>query len=182
MKISSLCRPLWYIALLFAVSCAEEQDFDQFNNLSIIPEVSSSIFYFESDEGTINAAGGGTFYEQDFTFEAFNEPFVSERVVNGTITYQIENTTSKPIAASISFLDNAGTVLDTENFAIGEHPFPLLERQVAYGEGGKSLDILRNTTLIRVTGENLGDASSTSSERAPVIIIRSSATFSLELR
>jgi hypothetical protein len=57
-------------------SCADEQDFDQFDDLSVEPTVASSIFYFESDEETINTAGTGGFYQQTFTFEAFNEAFV----------------------------------------------------------------------------------------------------------
>ena len=175
------------IALLFAVvlvcSCAEEQDFDQFDDLSIEPTVASSIFYFESDEATINLAGTGAFYRETFTFEAFAEGFVADRVLDGVITYQLENTTSKPLRVFIEFLNAEGdVVLDTETFVIDPDPAPLVERQVAYGEGGKSLDILINTGNIRVSGENLGDATSQSSQPQPRIILRSSAAFRLRLR
>lgn len=170
------------IPVLLVSACAEEQDFDQFDDLSVEPTVASSIFYFESDEATINAFGAGGFYDQVFTFEAFNEDFVSERILDGVITYQLENTTSKELAVLIEFLDDGQNVLDSESFVIGEEPAPLFERQVAYGEGGKSLDILRNTTNIRVSGENLGDATSQSSQSEPKIILRSSAAFRLRLR
>jgi hypothetical protein len=98
------------------------------------------------------------------------------------ITYQLENTTSKSLGLLIEFLDADGNVLDTENFIIAEEPAPVLERQVAYGDGGKPLDILRNTTTIRVSGENLGDATSLSPQNDPKIILRSSAAFRLRLR
>lgn len=173
---------IFFLYSFLVISCADEQDFDQFDDLSVEPTVASSIFYFESDEETINTAGSGGFYQQTFTFEAFNEAFVSERVLDGVITYQIENTTSKALGILIEFLDVDDNVLDTENFTIVEEPAPLLERQVAYGDGGKSLDILRNTTTIRVSGENLGDATSQSTQNDPKIILRSSAAFRLRLR
>ncbi len=168
--------------VVFLSSCADEQDFDQFDDLSVEPLVASSIFYFESDEQTINQAGPGAFYNQNFTFEAFNQPFVSERVLEGTIVYQVENTTSKELSISIAFLDANGAVLDVESFIVPPEPAPLIERQIAYGTAGRSLDILRNTTDIRVSGENLGDTTSTSSLNEPKIILRSSAEFRLRLQ
>lgn len=171
-----------FLSLILFFSCAEEQDFDQFDDLAIEPTVASSIFYFESDEQTINTVGTGEFYEEVFTFEAFSDDNVSDRVLDGVITYQLENTTSKPLALLIEFLDVDGNVLDSESFIVDEEPAPILERQVAYGEGGKSLDILRNTTNIRVSGENLGDATSQSPQNEPRIILRSSAAFRLRLR
>lgn len=163
-------------------SCADEQNFDQFDDLSVEPTLASSVFYFESDEATINLAGPGAFYTQSFTFEAFNEPFVAERVLDGMIIYEVENTTSKELAILIEFLDAGGTVLDSESFVVQPAPAPLLERQIAYGNGGRSLDILRNTTNIRVSGDNLGDATSVSSVSEPKITLRSSAEFRLRLR
>ena len=172
----------FFLILFLVFSCAEEQDFDQFDDLSIEPTVASSIFYFESDEETINTAGAAGFYEEIFTFEAFSDPNISDRVIEGTITYQLENTTSKDLGLLIEFLDADGTVLDSETFLVDEEPTALLERQVAYGASGKPLDILINTTNIRVRGENLGDATSQSSQNEPKIILRSSAAFRLRLR
>ena len=168
--------------LLMIFSCAEEQDFDQFNDLSVIPTLASSIFYVESDEATINQAGSNAFYQETFTFEAFSEAFISENILDGVITYQVENSTSKELAILIEFLDAEGNVLDSESFIVDAAPAPVLERQVAYGPGGKNLDILRNTTNIRVEGQNLGDATSQSTQSQPMIILRSSAAFRLQLR
>ena len=168
--------------ILFHLSCAEEQDLGQFDDLSIEPIVASSIFYFESDENTINAIGIANFYEQLFTFEAFSDPNVADKILDGVITYQIENTTSKSLGLEIEFLDANGNTLDTESFTIEADPSPLLERQIAYGEGGRNLDILRNSTNIRVSGENFGNAISLSAQNEPKVILRSSAAFRLKLR
>ncbi len=177
----------WAILLLSffvlnLISCSEEQDFERVDDLEVVPTVATSLLYIESDESSINLAGNGSFYSEVFTFEAFNEPFVADNVLDGTITYQVENTTSKEIDILVEFLDGTGNVLDTESFTIDPEPAPLLERQIAYGNGDKSLDILRNTTNIRVGGENRGDATSISSQPEPRIILRSSAAFRLRLQ
>ena len=89
---------------------------------------------------------------------------------------------SKEIDITVEFLDEGGNVLDTEAFTIEADPAPLLERQIAYGNGGRSLDILRNTTNIRVGAINQSDNSSTSSQPDPKIILRSSAEFRFRLK
>lgn len=166
---------------LVVVSCADELDFEQAEDFAIEPTFATSIFYFESDEATINLAGTGGFYNEVFTFEAFSDPNIGDRIIEGVITYQVENSTSKDLGILIEFLDADGNVVDAELFLVNEEPSPLLERQVSYGEGGTSLDVLRNTTNIRVSGENLGDAASRSSQNNPRIILRSSAAFRLRL-
>jgi len=175
---------LFLLAMIMApaISCSEEQDFNQIDDLNVVPTLATSLLYIESDEGTINLAGTGNFYSQVFTFEAFNEPFIADNVLDGTITYQVENTTSKEIDILVEFLDEAGNVLDAEAFTIQPEPAPLLERQIAYGNGGRNLDILRNTTNIRVGGQNQGDDTSVSSQPNPRIILRSSAEFRLRLQ
>ena len=173
-----------YLFLLFFLffSCAEEQNFNQFDDLNVVPTLATSIFYFESPEDIINKLPPGNFYNQTFTFEAFNEAFVADRVLDGVITYELENTTSKEINVLVEFLDVFDTVLDTEFFAIQPQPAPSLERQVAYGNGGKSLDILRNTTQIRVVGTNMSDNTSESTINEPTIILRSGAEFRVRLQ
>ncbi len=179
-------QPFLYIAsvLLLALlsACADEQNFDQIDDLSVEPLVATSIFYFESDENTINAMPAGQFYDQNFTFEAFNEPFVADNLLDGKITYQLENTTSKELEIMVEFLDADGNVLDSETFILQpEQTFPL-EVEVNYGVGGQSLDILRNTTDIRVTGNNMTDNTSISTMPEPKVILRTSAEFRLKLQ
>jgi hypothetical protein len=53
---------------------------------------------------------------------------------------------------------------------------------VAYGNMGKSLEIIRNTSKIRLSARNLGDNNSTSASTDPAVILRSSAQFTLELK
>ncbi|MCX2720700.1 hypothetical protein [Lentiprolixibacter aurantiacus] len=180
-----LKKSLHYFLLLIAVqyACVDKQNLDQFDDLSVTPTVASSLVYVESPEEVINNAAGANFYAQDFNFDAFNEDFFAERVLEGSITYEIENTTSKPLEITISFLDDASNVLDTETFLIDAAPTAVLTREIFYGGAtGRSLDIIRNTSGIRVFGLNLGDNTSVSTLPDPRIVLRSSGRFRLRLR
>lgn len=164
------------------LSCAEEQNFDQLDELSVVPTLATGIFFFESPEEVINSSTSANFSTEIFTFEAFNEAFVSDRILEGSITYELENSTSKALNVLIEFLDETDTVLDNEMFAVAPEPSPSLEREVVYGDAGKSLEILRNTVRIRVSGENLGDNVSRSTADDPSIILRSGAVFRVRLQ
>ncbi len=172
-----------FLSLPLFWSCTEEQNFDQFDDLEVTPLLASSIFYFESTEEFINASTIPlAFYSDTVNFDAFNEEFVADRLLEGVIIYEIENTTSKEINLIVEFLDESEQVLDVETFTIAPAPSGSLSREVAYGPTGKSLDILRATSAIRITAANLGDTSSTSSEPEPKIIFKSAAEFLFELK
>lgn len=169
------------VGFLLVTSCSEEQDFDQLDDLTITPSYEASIFYVKAQETLINRVAGLNFFTQDFNFDAFEEPFFTNRVIAGVLTYELENTTSKPIEIRLEFLDEAENVLDTEVFSMDPAPTAILQRDVAYGATGKSLDIIRATSEIRLTAINLGDNSSVSSLPDAAIVLRSSAQFTLEL-
>ncbi len=178
------CSTLLAVGFLFLIaSCTEEQDFSQIDNLSITPTLASGLFYLESDEATINSAGAlTTFYFREVNFDAFNEQYVAEHLLEGTITYEIENNTSKQLRIIIGFIDGAGNILDTEIFEIDAGPSVVLTREVFYGQGGKRLDILTNTSSLRVSANNLSDGTSVSSDEDPRVIFRSGAEFLFELQ
>ena len=177
-------RTLFLVILMAGIvsSCSEELDFDQYNDLQVRPTLEAGIFYVKAQESVINRINGLRFFTQDFNFDAFEEPFFSNRVLEGSITYELENTTSKDIQIAIEFLDETGTVLDMESFQMTAAPTALLTREVAYGPAGKSLDILRNTTTIRLIASNLGDNTSTSSLDDPAVVLRSSGQFTLRIK
>lgn len=173
---------LWLTLFFLISSCAEEQNFDQYNEIDVVPEVEAAMLYLETPEEAINGESGLTFVSITFDFEAFQEEFVAERILDGFLIYQLENTTSKPLRLSIEFLNEAETVLDTETFTMDPAPTAILNREVAYGPAGKSLEILRNTAALRINGTNLGDTSSVSGEPDPSFVFRSTAKFRIELR
>ncbi|TLP82183.1 hypothetical protein [Maribacter sp. ACAM166] len=181
MKVVRILIPVLF-GLMLGVSCSEKQDFEQLDDLEITPSYEASVFYIKAQESLINRISGLRFFSQDFNFDAFEEAFFANRVRSGVLTYELENTTSKPIEISLEFLDENEEVLDTEEFIMDAAPTATLIRDVAYGAAGKSLDFIRNTSKIRLIARNLGDNSSTSNLPDPAIILRSSAKFTLELK
>ena len=175
-------RLLGLCLFLLAASCAEEQNFDQYDDIAIVPEMEAAMLYMETPEEVINEDPGLTFLSVTFDFLAFQEQFVAERILDGSLIYQLENTTSKPLRLSIEFLNEAGTVLDTETFTMDPAPTAILNREVVYGPAGKPLDILINTVGLRISGTNLGDTSSVSGEPEPRFVFRSTAKFRIQLQ
>ncbi|MEP3386199.1 MAG: hypothetical protein ABJN84_16675, partial [Flavobacteriaceae bacterium] len=115
---------LWaLLVFVITIGCSEEQDFGQFDDLSVTPTLTSSIFYLESDEAFINTISAtNVFFSQTYNFDAFTEQFVAERLLEGTITYEFENTTSKQLNIVIEFLDEMANILDAETFDIEAMP------------------------------------------------------------
>ncbi len=180
-------QPLYYIVILIGVlglnSCADQQDFSQVDDLNVLPTIESSILYVESPESLINEIPSNTYYSQVFNFDAFSEEFIAERLIEGVITFEVENTTSKPLRMEVAFLDEAGNTLYTQVFNIPAAPTAILRREVSFGTpGGQDINIIRNTSSIRLSAENLGDNTSVSSLPDPKVIFRSSAKFTLEIQ
>ncbi len=165
-----------------AVSCIEDQNFDQFDDLSITPTIESSIIYVESPESIINSVSDASLFSSDFNFEAFKEAYFAERVLEGSITYGLENTTSKELDILFEFLDEDSNSLDSEHFLLDPEPTAVLQREVFYGGAGRSLDIIVNTSTIRVSINNIGDNISVSSLPNPKITLKSSAKFRIRIK
>lgn len=174
---------LFAIYALTLTACSDEQDFNQIDNLNVIPTAEASLLFVEVPEDFINQGSSGIFYTQTFNFDAFQEKFFAENVLDGVITYEVENTTSKPLDVTVEFLDQAGNVLDTENFMIGPGPTAILQREITYGTPtGRSIDIIINIAALRVTAVNLGDNTSISTLPEPAVFLRSSAKFRIRLK
>lgn len=178
--------PKYLFTIIFCVgilgSCAEKQDFDQLDDLEVTPTTEASILYVETPERIINQISGINFFTQTFNFDAFSEEFFADNVLDGVITYEVENTTSKPLDITFEFLDDSGNSLDSENFSVNAAPTAILQREIAYGPAGRSLDIIRNTSAIRVSATNLGDNTSVSTLPNPTVFLRSSAKFRIRLK
>ena len=163
-------------------SCVQDVDTGQVEDLEITPTLEASILYVEASERIINLVTGNTVFSNNFNFDAFSSDIFAERVIEGTVIYVVENTTSKELEITVEFLDEAGNLLDTEFFSVQAAPSSILQREIAYGDSGRSIDIIRNLSSIRVSAINLGDTTSTSSESEPMITLKSSGKFRVRVR
>ena len=162
------------------VSCVEEQDFGQYDDLRATPTFEASILYIETPESFINAAGNLNVISRDFNFDAFSSDIFANRVLDGSITYIVENTTSKPVTVLVELLNEAGEVIDRET--IETTPGMDILRNITYGNTGRNINIIKFTSSIRVTARNLGDSTSTSDLPDPKIILKSSGRFRVNIK
>ena len=78
---------------LFLFSCSEPQDFNQAKDLEVIPDLSGSIVYVETTEAIINSISPVAI-TQNINFDAFTSSIFSDKVISGSVKFQLENTTS----------------------------------------------------------------------------------------
>lgn len=178
-KGKSILYALVFLSML--TSCVEDVDFTQFDNITANPTYEASILYLEAPEDVINLVSGTNVFSQNFNFDAFSSDVFATRVIDGTITYVVANTTSKELEITVEFLDDADAILDTEVFTIDSEPTATIQREIAYGPTGRSIEIIKSLSTIRVVAENLGDNSSTSNLENPIITLQSSGKFRVEL-
>tara|TARA_R110000868_G_scaffold86347_9_gene242287 strand:+ start:16095 stop:16652 length:558 start_codon:yes stop_codon:yes gene_type:complete len=173
----------YFICLFFFSSCSDKQDFDQAKDLEIITDVSGPIVYIESTEALINSIPAPSFLTQNINFDGFETNLFSDKVISGSITFQIENTTSKQVDLTVDLLDDAGNILDTEFFSINASPpAVLINREIFYGSpSGRSIDIVKNTSSILLSFVNNSGNTSVSNLPEPKVIFRSIGSFKLRV-
>lgn len=163
-------------------SCIEDQDFGQADQIELTPTYQASLMYIEAPESLVNDAPTNVVFSRDFDFEAFSSDDIAERVIEVTLTYIVENTTSKELSLTVELLDIDGNVLDTEILPVEPAPAGQFQRDIAYGDAGKSINIITSTSSIRVSAVNLGDNSSISDLPDPKIILKSDSEFRVRLK
>ncbi|MDB2606487.1 hypothetical protein N9Y48_01775 [Zobellia sp.] len=177
-KYTLLCS-LSFFTLL---SCIEDQDFNQFDDIFVNPLLEASIFYVETPESLVDASvAGGNVVGQNFNFDAFSSKVFADRVIDGTITYIVENTTNNELSVTIELLDVDGNVLDTTVVPVFPAPMEMQQIDVFYGDSDRSIDIIKNTSGIRVEATNLSDDTSATNGSDPKIILKSSGKFRVEV-
>ncbi len=162
-------------------SCADELDFNQVDNYNPTPTYEAGIFYLEIPEDLINSTNTSNF-DQQFRFDAFSSEAFASRVLEGVVTYEVENTTSKAFDILVEFLNAEDEVLDTESLRMNAAPSAVSMVEISYGPAGRSIDIIKSLSKIKITAENLGDNSSTSTVQNAKIKLRSSGAFRVQLK
>jgi len=182
MKKISLLIFSYSLCFLFLFSCSEPQDFNQAKDLEVIPDLSGSIVYVETTEAIINSTSPVSI-TQNINFDAFTSSIFSDKVISGSVKFQLENTTSKNMQVQIDFLDASDVPLDSFLVtALAAPPETTSELEVAYGPpSGRNIAIIRNTSSIQLTFVNNSDNTSVSSLSNPKLIFKSSASFKLRL-
>jgi hypothetical protein len=175
---------MFFLVLLVygTISCTENLDFNQYDDLEATPTYEAGILYLEVEEGLINLLVGVDVFSQNFNFDAFSSDIFADRVLDGTLTFVLENTTSKELEITVELLDEGGTVTDTVLFLTQPAPTAIIQSEIAYGDAGRSIAIIKTLSTIRITAKNLGDNTSVSNLSNPLITLKSSGKFRLRLK
>jgi len=171
-----------FILLIGTASCTESLDFNQLDDLEATPIYEASILYLEAPENIINLVAGGNVFSQDYNFDAFSSDVFSSRVIDGSLIFEVENTTSKELHIRIDLLDDADAITDTINLMVPPAPTPVQKLEIAYGDTGRNIDIIKTLSTIRISTTNLGDNTSVSSIANPLVTLKSSGRFRLRLK
>lgn len=173
---------VFFICSATLLSCVEEQDFNQFDDLSVTPTVEASLLYVEAPESAINDSEGADVISRNFNFDTFTSENFASRVLDGTLTYVIQNTTSKALSITIELLNAEEKVINREILSV-EPEMPESITTIFYGDATRPIGIIRQTLSIRVTVTNTnGDTTSISDLPDPKIILKSSGKFRLNLK
>ena len=179
-------RILFYkIAILFFaitfVSCIEDLVDENVGGV-FTPTITGSVFYIESTESLINSSGSNPVLIQSANFDGFNAEVFAGRVLSGSLTYELTNTTSKQLDILLELLDNGGAVLDTEIFSLNPNTNTPLTRETFYGPPSvNDINIIKNLSEIRLTVVNNSDFTSVSNATEPKFIFKSKGEFKLQL-
>lgn len=183
MNMKKYLKMLPAFLLILLVSCSEEQDFDQYKDLDIITDASGPVLYVESTEDLINLMTTPNFPPQKVNFDGFKTNFFADRVISGTVDFQIENTTSKQLEVTVDFLNDADDVIDSRVVLVpAAPPSVIINENFEYGPpSGSSIEIIKNVSSIQLSVVNFSGNTSVSSLPDPKVIFRSSASFKLRV-
>jgi len=155
-------------------SCVESQDFGQYQDLEITPTMPVGLISYEVLETIINKASPGV---------SFNDDIIADRIIEGSISFQIVNTSSKTIEITVSFLGENDNELDKREFRVNraiDEPI-ILDSIVPYNQS-ETHRVIKNISSIRLSVINLGDNASQPNLDDPKIILKSSAEFKIRLK
>ncbi len=104
------------------LSCVDDVDFDQVDDLQIEPVIEASLVFFEEPASSfLDEDGAEAETVQDTVrIEVFSDEFVVDNVIRAEFLFEGVNTINRAYSADIDFLDDENNVLHMVNLAIPE--------------------------------------------------------------
>ncbi|GAA4238510.1 hypothetical protein GCM10022291_29250 [Postechiella marina] len=108
---------------LIGVSCTEEIDLDQVNDLEINPVLESSLFYFEAAAGDFFLGGSGAYTAGDYVvLDIFDNEFVNDNLIKAELVFETVNSINRAYQVQVDFLDNTNTLRHSFTFSADASP------------------------------------------------------------
>lgn len=99
---------------LVSISCTEDIDFDQAEDLVLTPALEASLIYFDEPANRFFDDGTGVNTIQDFvSVEFFNDEFIVDNLVKAEFVFETKNTINRAFELQVDFLDQSNNVQHT---------------------------------------------------------------------
>ncbi|MEW4922993.1 hypothetical protein [Algibacter sp. 2305UL17-15] len=103
--------------------CAKPVDFNQLDDLTLLPVMETSIIFYNATAGDFFVGGQEENVAQDFVFiDVFNNGFVQDNLVRAEFVFETKNSINRAYSLQLDFLDVGGALL--ESFSINSPASP----------------------------------------------------------
>jgi len=99
-------RIILLVAFLFCNSCSSDLDFDQADDFTAQPIITTNLAYFTAAASDFTAAGSGTFsYRYAANVDFLNDSFVEDNLIKAELYFRNKSTIERDFVYNIVFLD-----------------------------------------------------------------------------
>ena len=142
-----------FTSLVLFVSCVNDVDFDQADNLQLSPVIESNVFYGTIPASNFQSSSGSpiTVVQDYYDVELFDDEFVVDNLTKAEIFFEFTNSIATSMVASLVFQDAADVVLHsvTVNILPVSLASPVVTNHTEVFEN-TTLDALKQTKKITV--------------------------------
>jgi hypothetical protein len=132
--------------VLCSFSCSSDLDFEQVNDFSAQPIVTTNLAYFEAKAPYFESAGGvGQIYPYIAKVDFFGTSFIKDNLIKTDLHFRIKNTIARAYNFNITFLDVNDAPIKTINIAVGAYNGTEILKEYTETFDATNIDILKNT-------------------------------------
>lgn len=131
-------NPLLYLKVValittffICVSCVDDVDFDQTQDIVISPTVDASLIFFTidtSDFESVDTQEAIITVRDTTRLEFLNDDFIRENLKEVTLNFQVDNTFGQSLVNRAAFINNAGDEQFVVSFEIASSPDGSVQR------------------------------------------------------
>ena len=145
---------IFFVLLLTIISCVKDVDFDQAQNLSIKPEIISSLVFTEVEASQFSENGIEQQIVRDSisNIEIFEAQFIEDNLVKAEMIFETTNSINRSFNLQVDFLSTTNELQHVISFDVLQSSSgnPVLTEFIEIFED-ESLDALKSITKMVIT-------------------------------
>ncbi|NRT12860.1 hypothetical protein [Flavobacterium sp. 14A] len=169
---------------LFLSSCSSDLNFDQINDFSAEPEIVGNLAYFELPiPSSIPSLPPFPFPTVNAKFDILRDASVSDRLLEATLFFEVENINVKQYEIIVEFKDVNDRVLDRISIPEAHAKYDDINKKISQTESytNSRLNILKSATNIDFTVLKIASTTPIIVTSSDTLKFRSTATIKLAL-